>query len=295
MLLSSDQLILEGWEEMLVRVSYIEIFKYHFKSSRRRRSENLRVAPDVVLIEGKWLKVAENKRWLAAIKMKYRLKVIVVYENKSELKRHKSLVDETIKSGLRKKELIDLIKGVALDDKTLCMYYAEKLKRLPAGEEQFNQYIGLIANILQLVFSRDFTDLRVKISPSTVGKFANLVFENNSKHPFWLELKRKYGMGHVVFLTHNNPDAFLNQFNRLGRLLSDPYGNMGFLVNRRAKGVPPLDLQLSKYQNESKIILVFFDPFIRKLLAIKAAGAEPVEVIEDACQEFFLAIGDAKK
>jgi hypothetical protein len=294
MLLSSDQLILEGWEGILAHATNIILYKHHFKSSLKGVA-NLSFVPHVVLLEGSWLKVVDNKRWLSTMKSKHRLKVIVIYGNKNELRHHRNIVDESIEVGFRRQELLNLIKGVVLDDKTLCMYYADKLKRMPASPQYFSQHTELVANILQLVFGQDLTNPQIKTSRLAGNKAANLVFENNSQHPFWLELRKKHGMDYVVFSTRNDPDLFLDQFDKLGKFLSGPFGNMGFLINRRSNEKHPTDLQTSKYQNEGRAILILFDPFIRSLLAFKAAGAEPVELIQDAYQGLFLAIGDSKR
>ncbi len=54
-------------------------------------------------------------------------------------------------------------------------------------------------------------------------------------------------------------------------------------------------LQVAAFQNDGKLILLLSDKQLRTLLAFKAAGVEPTELIEEIYQHLVVAIRETEK
>lgn len=294
-LIAEDELILEGWENALSHATDFEVIRFPNKL-RTQKFGAIVVVPDIIIVEAAWLNTIKNQNWLIATKTKNRTKAIAVYGDKKEISRSiKKSIDEIIQSGFRSQQLINLIRGLRRDDKNLCMYYAEQLKKTSSGYRNSEKYTELIASILQLTFAPFFSNPQLKISRTAGEKTAYLTFENNSSHPFWSELKKIFGANYIIFSIENAPTVLDRQSWHLREHLSEPVGKIGFLTNRKPPNSSYFMLQVSIYQNDGKIIIMLFDRQIRALLALKAAGVDPTEIIEDIYQELVIAIGEAKK
>jgi len=296
LLIAEEDLVLEGWEHALSQATDIELLEATKKYLLYARSR-LASAPEIIIVEASWLKNAERRKWLLDAKTKTRTKIIAVIDSAKEAKRVRRIgvVDEAIQSPFSSQQLIHLIRGLSRDDKSLCMYYAEQLQATPPGNKHFDKYIELVSSILQLTFAQLLTNPRIKKTSSLEDKFVYLTFENKSNHSFWSELRKRFGTNYIIFSMQNTPASFEKQIWRLGKYLTEPIGRLGFINNRQPPGDSLDMLQLSIYANEGKIIIMLFDKQIRSLLALKAAGVEPTELIEDIYQELIIATTETKR
>lgn len=291
-LLSSNNLVMEGWEQALKRAPDIEIYKHRDKPDRKE-SAAISPATDILLLEASWMEKGSRNRQISLLKLRHAVKVIAVFKDRREISRHRRLLDEAIQAGFHRQELINLIRGLRRDDKSICNYYDRQLKKTTGALEKYAQ---LTSNILQLVFAGGLGNPQIELPrPGQNDPAAYIVFENRFPHPFWTKLKRKYGMDYAVFSIQNDPALIPAQIAGLAPRLSDPFGRVGFLVNRSCPAPGPTGLQVAKYRNEGVIILPIFDQLLHNLLASKAAGAEPTDLVEDIFQELFVAISALKK
>ena len=295
LLLSEAELIVEGWRNALSSAADIELLNPP-KHLTWNKPPKASASADIILLEAAVLQNEDARRWLTDIRTRHQTKIIAVVSGKRAAKKVRALgADEAIFSPFRSQQLLGLIRGVDRDDKSLCMAYARQLEQLAADPAGAEEYIDLVASILQMVFAPLLTDLQITRLATERGKLAYLTFENRSMHHFWSRIREEHGSHTIVFSIHNEPSYFSQQARKLDRYLTPAMGRFAFLCNRREPNSVARTLQFASHRNGGKSILVLFDPQIRMLLALKAAGAEPSEYIEDLYQELFIAMSDPEK
>lgn len=295
LLIAEEDLVMEGWSRVLGPATDIELLAsiQDFSESTVLKLNN---PPEIIVAHESWLKSLKARKWISLIRTNYRTKIIAVVKNAANVKKLRLIgVDESIQLPFRGRQLIDLIRGLSRDDKNLCMYYAQQMESTPRGAEHFGTYIELISNILQLIFSQVLTNLQVRNTYSSGDRFVYLTFENISDHRFWVELKKRFEAHYIVFSIQNNPALLSPQFGKLGKYLVEPVGKLGFLCNRQVPDHAFDALQLAAFQNDGKVIILLSDQQIRTLLAFKAAGVDPTELLEEIYQGLIIAISETEK
>lgn len=294
MLVSDDKLVLEGWEQAINHASDIEVHKLIYRSNRTLSPE-MPGFIDIFLFEAPLLKQSTFRKWIADQKFKNRAKTIVVFKDKKTLSRYRRLLDEAIQTGFHRQELINLIHGLRFDDKSLCTYYDQELRKI-TGNSKLKKYTELIQNIILLVFNANLQNPQIRFpQPDSRTEESYLIFENNGEHPFWAGIKKKHNSEFIVFSVQNDPPSIPSQFHGITPFLADPFGKLGLLVNRQPSGEKHLELQLAAHNNEGNVILMLFNQTLHSLLASKAAGADPTDLLEDLYQELFVAIRGKKR
>lgn len=295
LLIAKEDLVLEGWSRVLSQAADIELLA-SINNFSLNTASRLDHPPEIIVAHESWLRSPKVRKWISQVRTKYRTKIIAVVRNTTRGKSLRMIgVDESIQSPFGGQQLINLIRGLSRDDKNLCMYYAQQLESMPRGAAHFGTYIELISNILQLTFSRAFSNPQMKSTYSSGERFVYLTFENRSDHRFWNGLKKSFGTHYVLFSIQNNPALLTQQFGKLGKYLVEPVGKLGFLCNRQAPEDAFDMLQVAAFQNDGKLILLLSDKQLRTLLAFKAAGVEPTELIEEIYQHLVVAIRETEK
>jgi hypothetical protein len=291
LLLSHDRLIVEGWMNALCSATDMELMQPPRRLKGRMPPKYFSAAGIIVIDEAS-LEGEDACPWLLNAKHHNRTKLVAVVSSLHDIKHVRKLgVDEAILSPFRSQQLIGLIRGLSRDDKSLCMYYARCLERLPQGNKHFDDYLDLMSNILQLVFDGVLTHPQILRTRLKGTPLAHISFDNHFDHAFWKELNTRY----ILFSVHNDPQLLAEQVRSLGRSLARQGTNLGFLNNRTSPEASATFLQTTAYKNDGMLIVMLFDSDIRSLLALKAAGVEPSEWIERLHQELIGAISDAEK
>jgi hypothetical protein len=294
MLVSDDKLVLEGWEQAIAHAPDIDSRRTVYKPDRKLPPE-ISDAVDIFLFEAPLLKHYSFRKWIADQKFKNRAKTIAVFKDKKLLSRNRRLLDEAIQTGFHRQELLNLIHGLRYDDKSLCTYYDQELRKAARSSTQ-KKYTDLIQNILLLVFDNNLQHPQMRPpQPKSETRETYLIFENHGTHPFWAGIKKKHNSDYIVFSVQNDPPAMASQFHGMTSFLSEPFGKLGLVVNRQPTGGQHLELQLAAYNNEGNVILVLFNQTLHSLLAAKAAGADPADLLDDLYQELFVAMPGKKR
>jgi DNA-binding NarL/FixJ family response regulator len=288
LLIDDDPLVLEGWEKAIQRARDIQVVGKVSLAGLRQLSA-FPGSPEIVIVKAPLFLKKENGKLIRSLKASGELiKIIAVANSEDEIQKlQKAGADEAILAGFHNQEFVDLIRGLSRDPKGLCSFFADQLASLQPGDNNLTAYETLVSSILQFLFMPPLGYPQLQSYDTSDRHKSALLFPNITDRGFWGLVHSRHEADYILFLLHNAPEVESDHITELEKHLDKPLGFFGVLLTRNAARQPLRLLQLSFYQNQKKVVLVLWDEHIHDMLAFKAAGMDPTELLGNIYEEFF--------
>lgn len=165
-----------------------------------------------------------------------------------------------------------------------------ELHTLLPGVSDAARYESLILNILTYVFSGDLIDGRSQESTFDGTERRDLVFMNQSDHPFWQYVRQQYGSYLLMFEAKNVTTLDSQHINQVSAYLGDRLGRFGFIVTRNSVRETQMRKIMTVFNDSypKKVILVLDDRDMRELISHKMRNHNPTEYIQQIYRKFKL-------
>ncbi len=156
---------------------------------------------------------------------------------------------------------------------------AERLKRqlkeTPPGRASAHAYQLLVLEILNFLFSPGLAGGMVEVATIDGTERRDIVFTNESEHPFWGYVRSAHDGIFVMFEVKNLELLDIQAINQVATYLGDRIGRLGFIATRNDPSESIRRKIISVWNDsgvEKKVILVLSDSNFSELLEIRCKG-----------------------
>jgi len=278
----------EGLRGLLQTASDFEIVG-EAVSVQEVSSKTLELNPDTVLMDLRWFgDDTAGSSIIREIKSS-RPQVKVIAMTAFELliaDAYDAGADVALEKAFSRRHLHNLIRRLCRDDKELSAKHVHDLARIRPGRTDARVYEESMYEILEFLLTPGLTNPRWQSRTWLGTRIRDVVFFNGSDHPLWQAVRTQHGSDQVVFELKNTAQIEPEHVDQLGGYLVRSLGRLGILLGRHAPSESVWLRQVTLYNGDDKVVLVMWDEHIRTMLSLKAAGADPVELIQDLYVEF---------
>lgn len=148
----------------------------------------------------------------------------------------------------------------------------ERLRTMPSGRETASDYQRLVLEILNFLLSPGLVNGQVEVATRDGTERRDLVFTNESEHPFWQYARTNHDAIFVMFEIKNVNTLDLPAINQVATYLGDRIGRFGLIVTRQ-NAPDNVVRKINSVWNDSgvqrKVILVLSDANLNELLDLR--------------------------
>lgn len=148
----------------------------------------------------------------------------------------------------------------------------ERLRAMPSGRETASDYQRLVLEILNFLLSPGLVNGQVEVATRDGTERRDIVFTNESEHPFWQYARTNHDAIFVMFEIKNVNTLDLPAINQVAAYLGDRIGRFGFIVTRQ-DAPDNVVRKINSVWNDSgvqrKVILVLSDSNLNELLDLR--------------------------
>lgn len=170
--------------------------------------------------------------------------------------------------------------------------YEQALADIQPGSSAWAAYQELIAEIFQYLFQNQLQPPRYEHSDNEGRNRRDMIFENSSPDGFWAEARRKYTADYIVVDAKNYTDELPKDsvLSIAHYLKSYGCGMFGLLVCRRGPSEAAKHAIREQWIGGGKMIVCLSDSDIGEMLALRASGGRPEELIRSMIADFRMSL-----
>jgi hypothetical protein len=162
------------------------------------------------------------------------------------------------------------------------------LSNLTPGATAWVAYQRLVADILEYLFCPPLDPPRYEFADADKRNRRDVIFENSAAEGFWAHLRTAYE-AHYIVVDAKNYDAPLKKTPVLDIAhYLKPYGcgMFSLLVSRHGLGAAAAHAVREQWIGAKKLIVPIDDAALERMLAAKAEGGRPEEIIRRIVADF---------
>jgi len=176
---------------------------------------------------------------------------------------------------------------VRLEPKQLSL--TEQLAKCQPGREDAHLYEEICTEILTEVLVPPFKPPRIQARTLNGLERRDALFSLRGVKHGWEELREEFAANFLLCEFKNYADLFdKDEVNQTRNYLKDTIGKIGIIFSRKGASDSAMRMRNSIYAQERKVILFFEDKHLVELLKMKEAGRNPLDLIQDAIEDFFI-------
>jgi hypothetical protein len=164
----------------------------------------------------------------------------------------------------------------------------DALNAMPRGLTGWAAYQRLVAEILEYLFCPPLDPPRYEFADADRRNRRDLIFENSAQDGFWSQVRAAYE-AHYIVVDAKNYDAPLKKAPVLDIAhYLKPYGcgMFSLLVSRRGFGAAAAHAVREQWIGARKLIVGVDDDALEQMLAVKAEGGRPEEILRRIVADF---------
>ena len=165
----------------------------------------------------------------------------------------------------------------------------ERLAKCQPGREDAHLYEEICTEILTEALVPPLKPPRVQ--PRTLNGLErrDALFSLRGVKQGWEEIREEFAANFLLCEFKNYTDLFdKDEVNQTRNYLKDTIGKIGIIFSRKGASDSAMRMRNSIYAQERKVILFFEDKHLVELLKMKEAGRNPLDLIQDAIEDFFI-------
>lgn len=165
----------------------------------------------------------------------------------------------------------------------------EKLFKCPSGRDSWRHYEDICMEILTYLFVPPLE--RPRFQPRTEGGLLrrDALFANNVERGFWNRIWESYKAQFILFEFKNTDrlePVHLDQVNGYLRLGDNTIGKFGIILSRKPPSQSALRKRRAWFTKGEAVILLVDDSLLVRMLKLRKAGKDPVEILQLCYEEF---------
>jgi len=165
----------------------------------------------------------------------------------------------------------------------------ERLKQCQPGKQDCYKYENVCIEILTKVFVPPLKSPRVQARTLSGLERRDALFSLRGVKQDWEEIRQEFEANFLLCEFKNYADAFhKDEVNQTRNYLKDTIGRLGIIFSRKGASESAKSMRNSIYSQERKAILFFEDKHLIELLRMKEAGQNPLDLIQDAIEDFLI-------
>ena len=165
----------------------------------------------------------------------------------------------------------------------------ERLRGCPSGKKYWRDYENVSAEILTRVFHPHLK--KPKQQPRTLNGLErrDALFSLRRAGNGWEDIRKEFEANFLLCEFKNYSEQFgKDEVNQTRNYLKRTIGRIGVIFSRKGADDDAQRMRNSIYAEEQKVILFFEDKHLVELLQLKAANQNPLDLIQDAIDEFYI-------
>jgi hypothetical protein len=165
----------------------------------------------------------------------------------------------------------------------------ERLAKCQPGLKDARLYEEICTEILTEVLVPPLKPPRVQ--PRTLNGLErrDALFSLRGAKQGWEEIREEFAANFLLCEFKNYTDLFdKDEVNQTRNYLRETIGHIGIIFSRKGASDSAKRMRNSIYAQERKVILFFEDKHLVELLKMKEAGRNPLDLIQDAIEDFFI-------
>ena len=176
---------------------------------------------------------------------------------------------------------------VQLEPKQLSL--TERLAQCKPGWDDARLYEEICTEILTEVLVPPFKPPRIQARTLKGLERRDALFSLRGVKQSWEEIREEFAANFLLCEFKNLTELFdKDEVNQTRNYLKDTIGKIGIIFSRKGASESAMRMRNTIYSQERKVILFFEDRHLVELLQMKEAGRNPLDLIQDAIEDFFI-------
>jgi len=165
----------------------------------------------------------------------------------------------------------------------------DRLTKCQPGREDAHLYEEICTEILTEVLVPPLKPPRIQARTLNGLERRDALFSLWGAKQGWEEIRQKFEANFLLCEFKNYADLFdKDEVNQTRNYLKGTIGKIGIIFSRKGASPSAMRMRNSIYSEERKVILFFEDEHLVEMLRMKEAGRNPLDLIQDAIEDFFI-------
>ncbi len=166
----------------------------------------------------------------------------------------------------------------------------EQLARCQPGQQDAHKYEDVCTDILTEVFVPPLKPPKIQARTLNGLERRDALFSLRGVKHGWEEIHYEFAANFLLCEFKNYTDLFdKDEVNQTRNYLKHTIGRLGIIFSRNGASPSAMRMRNSIYaEDHGKVILFFEDKHLIELLKMKEAGQTPLELIQEAIDEFYI-------
>jgi hypothetical protein len=165
----------------------------------------------------------------------------------------------------------------------------ERLTHCPPGQQHWREFERVCVEILTGAFVPPLKPPREQARTWNGLERRDALFSLRGVGGGWQELRQEFEANFLLceFKNYSDPVG-KDEVNQTRNYLKRTIGRIGVMFSRKGVDDSARRMRNSIYAEEQKVILFFEDRHLIELLQLRAANQDPLDLIQDAIEEFYI-------
>lgn len=169
------------------------------------------------------------------------------------------------------------------------MALMDRLSSCHAGKESWREYEDICTSILTECFVPPLKAPRPQARTWTGLERRDALFSLRGIEGGWQQIRDEFGSNFMLCEFKNYSDRFgKDEVNQTRNYLKQTIGRLGIIFSRNGPDTGARKMRNSVFAEEKKVILFFEDEQLKELLRFKCANQQPLDLIQDAIDDFYI-------
>lgn len=165
----------------------------------------------------------------------------------------------------------------------------QKLEQCSVGKIGWQEFEKLCVAILTEVFVPPLKPPKEQARTFTGLERRDALFSLRGTREGWQEIGQEFAAKFLLCEFKNFAEPFTkDEVNQTRNYLKETIGRLGIIFSRKGPDEGALKMRNSIYAQEKKVILFFEDKHLIELLKLKAANQNPMDLLQDAIDDFYI-------
>lgn len=165
----------------------------------------------------------------------------------------------------------------------------DRLSQCPFGRDHWRDYEKICIEILTKAFVPPLKPPREQARTLNGLERRDAVFSLRRISDGWQGIRQEFEANFLLCEFKNYSDPFgKDEVNQTRNYLRSTIGRIGIIFSRNGPDLGAKRMRNSIYAEEKKVILFFEDRHLVELLKLRSANQDPLELIQDAIDDFYL-------
>jgi hypothetical protein len=165
----------------------------------------------------------------------------------------------------------------------------EKLKDCQPGQKDCHKFEDICIAILTQVFVPPLKQAKIQARTFSGLERRDALFPIRGIKDGWEQIHQEFSANFLLCEFKNYQEQFdKEEVNQTRNYQKNTIGRIGLIFSRKGASASALKMRNVVFSQEQKVILFFEDKHLIELLKMKDANRNPLDLIQDAIDEFYI-------